>query len=100
MTDWDGPPRRLPTVLGVPQVMERYGLRDPRAARAVMRAAGAFTAGRRLLVRVDALDEWERSQATPVVPRPRTRARAARRRHATRRADTSALQPGWWRTSE
>jgi hypothetical protein len=54
----------LPDLLTTTDVSARYSC-DPRAARAVMRAAGCFTAAGRLLVRADALDQWERDQATP-----------------------------------
>lgn len=98
---WDGPPRRLPRVLDVPAVMRRYGLRDARTARALMREAGALVAGRRLMVREDHLDAWECAQAsrwpaTAEHPQP-----VRRRRAGTRRVPGAApLQPGWWRDPE
>lgn len=87
----------LPALLGVAEVMARYGLRDRRAARAVMDAAGAFLVGRRLFVDVGDLLAYEERQ------------RAARR--AGRAPDTPStrtppprpprarapLEPGWWR---
>jgi hypothetical protein len=99
MNGWDGPPRRLPRVLDVRGVMSRYNLRDARTARALMREAGTFTAGRRLMVREDVLDAWERSRARPAaLGMPRPRARAAARRAPD--ADSGPLAPGWWKTPE
>lgn len=82
-------------VLDVAAVRSRYGLSDPRAARAVMRqAGGTFTVGRRLLVHRATLEAWERDRAgatlaleEPAAPQARTR-----RRHAER-----SLPPDFWR---
>ena len=51
-------------MLDVAAVMSRYGLSDPRAARAAMRAAGGtFTVARRLLIHRATLEAWERARA-------------------------------------
>jgi hypothetical protein len=50
-------------VLDVPAVRARYRLRDPRAARAIMREASAFTVARRLLVHRATLEAWELERA-------------------------------------
>jgi hypothetical protein len=74
-------------VLDVPAVSARYGLRDPRAARAIMReTGGAFTVARRLLIHRAVLEAWELEQATaeadgPVEP---TASRRASRRAPAR----------------
>lgn len=90
----------LPPILGVLDVQRRYGLRDPRAARRVMRDAGSFTVGSRMVVRVDTLDAWEQAQAAPTPPaqeRPRP-ARPTPRRSTSRTPRTGQpLRPGWWR---
>ncbi len=52
-------PTPLGPLLDTRQVMARYRLADPRAARALMRDAGAFRAGRGLLVRAEDLAAWE-----------------------------------------
>lgn len=83
-------------VLDVSAVMARYGLSDPRAARAAMRAAGGtFTVARRLLIHRATLEAWERSRigAEPVEPPPR--APAPRARRAPR-----ALPLDFWRAGE
>jgi hypothetical protein len=53
----------LPPVLDVAEVMARYGLRDRRAARRLMDAAGGFLVAGRLVVRADDLAAWERARA-------------------------------------
>lgn len=54
----------LPPLLDVGHVMDRYAIRDRRTARKLMDATGgAVCVGGRLLVRADALDAWERTQA-------------------------------------
>jgi hypothetical protein len=86
----------LPPLLGTRAVAERYGC-DVRAARRIMREAGALPAAGRLLVRVDALDVWERQNtyrnAAESVPRGHRRARS--RRIDPRRL--MGLEEEWWK---
>lgn len=55
----------LPALLTVEEVMERYRLHDPRAARSIMRNAGGAKFGGRWLVRADRLDAFERALDQP-----------------------------------
>jgi len=92
----------LPEVLTAHAVAARYGLRDLPAARKVMRAAGGFVVGGRLVVRVDDLDTYERHQAdaarrAAVLP-PTARRRTGR--IGKRRPQAEKLAPGWWREVE
>ena len=57
----------LPVLLGVGDVAARYRC-SFEAAEVIMRACGAFTPARALLVRSDRVDDWERSH---VIDRPR-----------------------------
>ncbi len=85
----------LPELLGIEQVMRRYGLRDRRVARRVMDEAGGFMVGRRLVVRLDDLDAYERRLRTA-----RRGGDSALRRTSTgrgRRRPPAQIQPGWWR---
>ena len=82
-------------LLTIAEVMARYRLRDRRAARRVMDAAGAFKIGAGLFVRLADLLELEE------------RRRAARRGGADRQAPSPAgrtarrpLEPGWWRDDD
>lgn len=68
----------LPPLLSVGDVQRRYGMRDPRAARRLMYRAGGFNVARRLVIRADVLDAWERA------------------RH---QQPGEGLTPGWWRES-
>jgi hypothetical protein len=84
--------------LDVADVLDRYGLRDPRAARRLMDEAGAFVVGRRLLVRPDDLERHEeelraqrRAQVAGQSPGP-TRRRRGRR---TPSQDLSHLAADW-----
>lgn len=93
----------LPPLLCVADVQRRYRLDDPRAARAIMRAAGAIKAAGRLYVRSDDLDSYEHGQAdaTRRAQRPQARSRASGQgRSTTTRtpATKEPLKPGWWRT--
>jgi hypothetical protein len=89
----------LPPLLSVAEVMARYCLRDRRAARRLMDAAGAFVAGGRLLVRVDDLLAHEELLIAARAPtsaqasayQPRTRP------VRTRPVSRPPLAPGWWR---
>ena len=89
-----------PTYLGVEAVMARYGLRDRRAARRVMDAAGAFAVGRRLYVteadlvaHEERLRAARRAQAKPVAQNVPT----TRQRDAGDPASPARLGAGWWR---
>jgi hypothetical protein len=88
----------LPRILDVGDVCRRYRLCDARAARRMMWAAGAFIAGKRLLVREDDLDRWEREHARRVerVAPAGQKARGSGRRPATAPGD-QGLKAGWWR---
>lgn len=88
-------------VLGTADVMARYRLKDARAARRLMDAAGAFVIGRRLLVRPDDLDRYEealRAERRARVAGGGTQMRTPRRARARRprAADLEALGPDWW----
>ena len=95
----DQTPRGLPRLLTVAEVMGRYGLRDRRAARRVMDAAGAFRIGGRLLVRLeDILAHEERQIAARAQPPPSSPTASQPTRWT--RASTvprAPLAPGWWR---
>jgi hypothetical protein len=86
----------LPTLLSTDEVAERYGC-EARAARRIMREAGALAAAGRLFIRADALDVWERTQ-TGNPPEP---ARAIQRRRGRRGGvdpkRLSGLGEGWWK---
>jgi hypothetical protein len=85
----------LAPVLDVRAVRARYGLRDDRAARAVIDAAGGFRLAGRLFVRADVLEAYECAQADarrrqialePLVPR-----------RPVRHAGPAPLGADWWR---
>jgi hypothetical protein len=82
---------RQSDLLTVADVMARYRLRDRRAARRVMDAAGGFKIGAGLFVRLSDLFELEerqraaRQSASSVSPTPAM--------NRSRRP----LEPGWWR---
>jgi hypothetical protein len=85
----------LARLLRVDEVRARYGLRDRRAARAVMEQAGAFLVAGRLVVRADRLEAWEQRQEAA----RRTaegKASAAPPPRSARKLGES-LPPGWWR---
>lgn len=84
--------------LGTEEVMIRYGLRDPRAARAVMDDAGAFLVGRRLLVRSEDLDRHEnalRAQRRTRTPAPTRRPTRRTRRRAPAPQPLTNLPADW-----
>ncbi len=88
-------------LLGVDEIMERYGLRDRRTARGVMDAAGAFVVARRLYVREADLLAYEDALRAA---RRRGRRSAYRsdgrpvgRRPTPTPAQADPLPPGWWR---
>jgi hypothetical protein len=93
----------LPEVVGVEEVMRRYGLRDRRAARRLMDEAGAFIVGGRLVIRrADLLAHEEALRAARRAPVEATRRPAgstpARRRGKGTPPPSAPLRPGWWRT--
>jgi hypothetical protein len=88
-------------LLGVGDVLARYGLRDRRAVRRVMDEAGAFVVATKLYVRESDLVDYEERlrsararRQSPAPPRGR-RAQPAPRRSPT--APQEPLAPGWWR---
>lgn len=86
----------VPDLLTVEDVQARYHLRDPRAARRIVRQVGALAVAGRLFVRRDAFERWEASQGLAPTSPPR-RAPHGTRRHASGAThDLSALAPGWW----
>lgn len=87
--------RPLPELLGVEQVMSRYGLRDRRVARRVMDEAGAFMVGRRLVVRLDDLDAYERRLRTARQGGDSAPPQASGHRRRPRLS--IEIRPGWWR---
>ncbi len=91
-------------VFDVAGVMARYGLADPRAARRVMNAAGAFLVAGRLRVReADLLAYEERLRATRaemLAASDPVRRTSTRRRAATAPARSGPLAPGWWRDDQ
>lgn len=90
-------------VLDVADVMARYGLRDRRAARRLMDAAGAFLVGNRLLVRRADLLAYEEAlravRRPPMEPGSEASPRPPRRRGRQRVPRHEPLQPGWWRNA-
>ena len=91
-----------PELLDVAAVLERYGLRDRRAARRVMDAAGGFVVAGRLLVRVEDLvaheDELRQARGRGTASaRPPSRNTVTRRRRRPPAERREPLQPGWWR---
>lgn len=92
----------LVPLLDVAAVMARYGLRDRRAARSIMDAAGGFKAGRRLLVGADDLALWEAAQRAAREPAavegvPSSSRLAAPRRRPSRVGES--LEDGFWELS-
>lgn len=88
-------------VLGVVEVMARYGLRDRRAARRLMDEAGAFIVGGRLVLRREDLlahEEALRAARRPVGARAGAQVRPTSTRPRTGRARPEPLRPGWWRS--
>lgn len=51
----------LPSLLTVEEVMHRYRLRDPRAARNLIRRAGGFKVAGRWMIRISTIDEHEKA---------------------------------------
>jgi hypothetical protein len=95
----------LPAYLGTKEVQARYDLRDPRAARALIDAAGGFVVGHRLLVRAADLDAHEDQLRAERRGRARAdneaRPRAPRRRgRRPRPADLAGLSPDWWQQDQ
>jgi len=91
-THGHAPPTAHPErLLGVGEVMARYGLRDRRTARGVMDAAGAFVVARRLYVREADLLAYE--DALRAARRNRPRSADPPRGHRAGRRPTPA-RPG------
>lgn len=90
-----GPPGDL---LSVDAVLNRYGLRDRRAARRIMDEAGAFKLGANLYVRAEDLVAHEDAQKAARRPAPKPAAPPAPQ-PARPRGQTIATRPGWWRES-
>ena len=90
-----GTGRRESDLLTVAEVMARYRLRDRRAARRVMDAAGAFKIGAGLFVRLTDLLDFEDLQRA-------RRGRADTATHIASSTDPLAapLEPGWWRDDD
>jgi hypothetical protein len=89
-------------VLGVVDVMARYGLRDRRAARRLMDEAGAFiVCGRLVLRREDLLahEEVLRSARRPLSLPAVAPARSVSAGKTTARSRPEPLRPGWWRSA-
>lgn len=90
-----------PEVLNVASVMQRYGIRDRRAARRLMDEAGGFLVAGRLLVRWDDLEAYEcrQREARRKMSDGGDRLPGARTSVNTRRSSRSKkpLSPGWWR---
>jgi hypothetical protein len=86
------------------QVATLYSLRDPAAARRIMRAVGGFMVARRLFVRASDLAAWEAAQsesehadpAPAAPPASRVESRAAARQHTT--PSPAEFPLGWWRS--
>ena len=92
----------VPDLLDVASVMQRYRIRDRRAARRLMDAAGGFLVAGRLLVRWDDLDAYERRQrearsvgSAVEGTRPPPRSTGSIRRQSQPK---KPLSPGWWRS--
>jgi len=83
-----------PAVLDVAAVQTRYGLADPRAARAVMHEAGAFHVGGRLFARLEDLRRLEAARVRRPAPTTTSSTPRPRRRVKTKPAQ---LERGFWR---
>src|SRR5262245_60876999 len=90
-------------LLTVADVMARYGLRDRRAARKVMDAAGAFDLAGKLYVRTTDLLAHEealiaaRKGITLTAPSNRATRPPGRPSAQKERMVRQPLRPGWWR---
>jgi hypothetical protein len=87
----------LADLLTAEDVQARYRLRDPRAARRIIRQAGSLTVGGRLYVRADVLEQWEAKQAAPAAPTPTSTVRVRRKPVVASTTSLTDLQPGFWR---
>lgn len=94
---------RLPEIVDVESVMDRYGLRDRRSARRLMDEAGAFFICGRLVIRRDDLLAHEEALRAARRPEgadaesPRSANPTPRRSSRPTSARSAPLQPGWWR---
>jgi len=84
----------LSRLLDVNDVRIRYGLRDPRAARRVIRDAGGIEIAGRLFVSAEDLARYEHARA--LAPIQATRPAARQRRGPV--PDVSRLRQRWWDT--
>lgn len=91
----------MPELLRVPDVMDRYGFRDRRAARAIMDRAGAFRVGGHVYVHVAdlvALEQREKVERLTRAPaRPIATSRPQKRRESV--PDLDQLPTFWWRNA-
>lgn len=86
----------LSAILGVDEVMARYGAKDRRTARKVMHEAGGFSVAGKLVVREDDLGRWEQRQATARrVTNPSPVDLPKRARNAA--VPSPATGADWWR---
>lgn len=96
------PGTSAPPLLTVDEIMERYRLRDRRAARRLMDEIGAFRIGSAIYVRVDEVIAFEQRR---IAERGASRttsvdSTAARPRHRTSGSPTAVPAPrarGFWR---
>ncbi len=87
----------LADLLTAEDVQARYRLRDPRAARRIIRQAGSITVAGRLYIRADILEQWEAKQATPAATTPTTSVKVRRKPVVASTTSLTDLQPGFWR---
>jgi hypothetical protein len=82
------------------EVMDRYRLRDPRAARAIMRRAGCVKRGTGLIVQLASLDALDKQELIVDAVQSSIKAPPVRspRQHRSIKTDTpTKLEPDWWR---
>jgi hypothetical protein len=88
-------------LLGVADVMGRYGLRDRRAARRVMDEVGSFVVATNLYVRrLDLLgyeDAQKAARKAQIGPPARAEGNPRLPARKTPAPRTEPLRPGWWR---
>jgi hypothetical protein len=92
----DGSEHALPPLLTSRAVAKRYGC-DVKAARRIMREAGALAAGRRLLIRVDTLDLWERENTRRSADASTTASRSRTRFRHVDPGRLTDLREDWWK---
>jgi hypothetical protein len=84
----------LSPLLDVTDVRIRYGLRDPRAARRVIRDAGGIEIAGRLFISAEQLTRYEHARALS----PIRAIRAETRRAPGPGDDVASLPRRWWET--